>query len=135
VSFEFPLLTKRSIFGLISDPRIPVMVPTRAGPEEQSFLVDTGADVSLAPRYLAEKIGLPWERLPQAAITGIEQGGMRARVGRLPISVGDVNLSVRCFFVEPAGTLFVLGRVDFLDRFILTIDQPGRRIVLEAADG
>jgi predicted aspartyl protease len=135
VSFEFPLLSKRSIFGRISDPRIPVTVRARRDPQVYYFLVDTGADITLATRALALHIGIDWERLPLATITGIEQGGLRARVGRLPIRVGDVDLTVRSFFLDTTDDLLILGRVDFLDRFILTIDQPGGRIVLEAVDG
>ena len=51
-------------------------------------------------------------------------------MGRLPIRVGSVDLTVRCLFVDNPRTPFVLGRADFLDRFVVTIDQPRRKIIL-----
>ena len=53
---------------------------------------------------------------------------MPARLGRLPIRIGGSELTVRCLFVDNPRTPLLLGRADFLDRFVLTVDQPGRRI-------
>jgi hypothetical protein len=39
-------------------------------------------------------------------------------------------LAVRCLFVDRPNAMVILGRTDFLDRFVLTIDQPRRRLVL-----
>ena len=130
MSLEFPLAQKRTPFGSVSDPKIPVTVRTRAGEQRYRFLIDTGADFSLAPRDLAEEIGLDWDRLPEARLMGIEQGGVRARLGHLPIRIGDSELALRCLFVDHPRGLFILGRADFLDRFVLTIDHSHLRIVL-----
>ena len=63
-------------------------------------------------------------------MTGVEQGGVSARLGSLTISIAATGLTIRCLFVEAPKPLFLLGRADFLDRFVLTIDQPGQKIVL-----
>jgi hypothetical protein len=130
-SIEFPLAFKDTAFGPISDPRILVEVRTRAGYETFRFLIDTGADFALAPRLLAEEIGLDWPRLPATPIRGVGAGAVPARFGRLPLRIGDVDLTVRCLFVDSPHAMFILGRADFLDRFILTVNQPGRRIILD----
>ena len=49
------------------------------------FLLDTGADFSVAPRRLAQQVGLEWTTLPEAQVVGVEQGSGRARMGPLPI--------------------------------------------------
>ena len=131
---DFDLPFKETSFGRLSDPQIPVEVQTRTGMREFQFLIDTGADFSLAPRLLAERIGLDWQRLPRASVRGVEQGGVPARFGRLPIRLGDIRLAIRCFFIDSPTALAVLGRADFLDRFILTIDQPHARITLQVVD-
>ena len=130
MSIEFPLLTKDTPFGTISDPKIPISVRTRAGYRTFRFLMDTGADFALAPARLAEQVGLDWNRLPETGVTGVEQGGLGARLGDLPLRVGAVEVTVRCLFVRTGKPLFILGRADFLDHFVLTIDQPQRRIIL-----
>ncbi len=130
MSIEFPLLRKPTPFGWISDPKIPVTVGTLAGSVSYGFLIDTGADFSVAPRRLAQQIGLDWDVLPEARVVGVEQGGVRARLGRLPIRIGTIDLSIRRLFVAVPRAPFVLGRADFLDRFVLTIDQPMGKLAL-----
>lgn len=130
MSIEFPLPQKQTPFGPVSDPKIPVAVRTTAGYRTYRFLIDTGADFALAPRRLAQQIGLEWNALPEAQVMGVEQGGVRARLGYLTIRVGSIELTVRCLFVDTRKSLFILGRADFLDRFVLTIDHPQQRILL-----
>lgn len=131
VSIEFPLRQKRTPFGLVSDPKIPVTIRLLRGDRRYYFLLDTGADFSLAPRRLAHQVGLDWEQLRASQVIGVEQRGVNARVGRLPIRVGPLDFTVRCFFVDALRTPFILGRADFLDHLILHIDPSARRIILD----
>jgi len=131
---EFPLSSKETSFGRLSDPKIPVAVRGTSGVRVERFLLDTGADFALAPRWISRFVGLDWERLPQVAIRGVEQGGLSARLGRLPIRLAGRDIEVRCFFLDEPAKLFILGRADFLDHFVLTIDQPRRRIALDPVD-
>ena len=130
MSIEFPLREKLTLFGRVSDPTIPVTIQTRAGARTYMFLVDTGADCAVAPRHLAQQVGLVWPSLPPAQMVGIGQGGVSTRVGPLTLQVGPWTFTVRCMFVEGPRAPFILGRADFLDRLILTIDPVQRRIIL-----
>jgi hypothetical protein len=130
---DFPLRTKETAFGILSDPKVPVDVRTNHGMRRYRFLIDTGADFALAPRSLADEVGLDWDTLPRGSVRGIEQAGVPARFGRLPIRLGGEPLDVRCFFIDSPTAVLILGRADFLDRFVLTIDQPQRRITLQVA--
>ena len=130
VSIEFPLPRKQTPFGPVSDPKIPIAIRTLTGYITYRFLIDTGADFSLAPRLLGQQIGLNWDRLPQTRVLGVEQVGVTARLGQLPIRLGSVELAVRCLFVDVPKAPFILGRSDFLDRFVLTIDHARQMIVL-----
>ncbi|MBI4546377.1 MAG: aspartyl protease family protein [Ignavibacteriae bacterium] len=127
---EFPLPQKQTPFGLVSDPKIPLSVRTLAGYSTYRFLIDTGADFSLAPRRLAQQLGLEWKTLPETRVMGIEQAGVMARLGLMPIRLQSIELKVRTLFVDTRKPLFILGRADFLDRFVLTIDQHQRKIIL-----
>ena len=130
MSIEFPLLQKITPFGLVSDPKIPVAVRTLAGYRTYRFLIDTGADFSLAPRRLAQQVGLDWNECRETSVTGVEQGGIAARLGTLPMRVGSVELTIRCLFLDTRRALFILGRADFLDRFALALDCSQNKIVL-----
>jgi predicted aspartyl protease len=130
VSIEFPLREKLTLFGRVSDPTIPVTIQTQAGARTYMFLLDTGADCAVAPRRLAHQVGLGWTSLPAAQVVGVAPGGVRTRVGPLPLRVGTWDFTVRCMFLDAPRAPFILGRADFLDRLILTIDPAQRRIVL-----
>jgi hypothetical protein len=58
VSIECSRRSKRTAFGRVSDPTIPVAVQTLGGERTYMFLLDTGADFSVAPRRLAQQGGL-----------------------------------------------------------------------------
>ena len=130
-SIEFPLLQKRTPFGLISDPKITVRIKIKGRYRSYRFLLDTGADFALAPRHLAQEIGLRWEALPQTRVIGVEGRGTPARLGRFPLRIGPIELEVRCLFVDSPTAPFVLGRADLLERFRLTIDPQRQKIILE----
>jgi predicted aspartyl protease len=95
------------------------------------FLIDTGADFSVAPRRAAQQVGLVWDALPEAQVIGVERGGVIARLGHLPIRIGARHLSIRCLFMDSASVPFILGRADFLDHFVLTINQQQGLIILD----
>ena len=130
MSIEFPLSQKQTSLGLISDPKIQVAVRTLAGYRFYRFLIDTGADFSLAPRRLGQQVGMTWDLLPEIPVTGVGQSGIPARLGHLPLRLGTVDFTVRCLLVDAPIVPFLLGRADFLDHFVLTIDQPKRRVTL-----
>ena len=104
-----------------------------AGYVTYRFLIDTGADFSLAPRRLAQRIGLDWDRLPEGHVSGIERGGLPAHLGLLPVRLGGRGFTIRCLFTDLPSAPFILSRADFLDRFMLTIDQREQRIILTEA--
>jgi len=92
--------------------------------------LDTGADFSTAPRWLAEQTGLNWESLAATWVTGVGSEVMAVRAGALPIRLGDIDLTVRCLFIDSAAAPFVLGRADVLEHFVITIDASNQRITL-----
>ncbi|MCZ6874557.1 MAG: hypothetical protein O7G88_13685 [bacterium] len=64
--------------------------------------LDTGADFSVAPRRLALQLGLERATLPETHVVGVEQGGVRARLGQLPLRLMSRALTMRCLFVDAA---------------------------------
>ena len=133
MSIEFRLPYKATVLGFVGDPRIPVLLRTPTGDRSYDFLLDTGADFSLAPRRLADLLGLTWETLPSITVSGIGPEAVRTRLGSLPLRVQGRELTVRCLFVDSDECPLVLGWADFLDRFVLAIDPLRRRIVLDDA--
>jgi hypothetical protein len=105
-------------------------VRTLAGYRGRHFLLDTGADLSVAPRSLAERIGHDWDRLPVVLASGIGPGHVRARPGLLPLQIGATELAVQCLFLDQPDAPYILGCADVFDRFAVTIDAGQRKITL-----
>jgi hypothetical protein len=97
---EYRLGEKRTPFGIIREPRIPVEILSPNGPLPFQFLVDTGADFSFAPRNIAELVEHDWERLPATRMVGAELLGAEVRMGLLPLRIAEVSLSVRTLFID-----------------------------------
>lgn len=129
MSIEFPLRRRWSPFGPIVEPKILIEVRTVQGYRGRHFLVDTGADFSVAPRGLVQQVGHDWAVLPAVDAAGIGPGNVPARLGSLPLGLRETELSVRCLFVDLRDAPLVLGCADVLDRFVLTIDAGQGRIV------
>jgi predicted aspartyl protease len=130
-SIEFPLLSKITPLGSITDPRIDLQIATPFGWQDHRFLIDTGADFSAVPRWIAELAAPNWEALTPARISDVGAGIVEVRVGNLPIRIGDAELPVRCMFVDRPDAPLVLGRGDVLERFVITFDAGRQRITFE----
>jgi predicted aspartyl protease len=129
VSIEFPLPRRWSPFGLIVDPKILIEARTLKGYRGHHFLVDTGADLSVAPRSAAEEVGLDRDSLPTIEVTGVGRRRVTAKLGTLPIRIDQIDLSVRCLFMDQREAPYILGCADVLDRFASTIDAGRNRIL------
>ena len=114
---------------MVVDPKVLVEVRTLAGYRSRPFLVDTGAELSVVPRRLAREVGHDWDSLPVLGVTGVGPGQVHARLGLLPIRLGQIELSVRCLFLDQGVAPFILGCADVLDHFALTIDAGQGKIV------
>jgi len=135
LSIVFPYEKKLSFFGEVADPKIPLKVYTKEGYREFRFLVDTGADATLLPRYAAEYIGVDLGESEQMWVKGIEGVGLEAYAGKIRVRIGDKELEVRCLFAASDRVPFILGRTDIFDHFNLIFDNQKQRLCLEPLTG
>ncbi len=103
----------------------------RAGYNLFGFIVDRGADVSLAPRQLAECIGLAWLRGSKVKLSGISprpECSVEGRIHRVSAILPDLALDLRlplCFAEGDAP--YLIGREEFFDQFNVTLDKRRRK--------
>jgi hypothetical protein len=128
VSIEFPLISKRTSFGIIPDSLIPVQVQTRFGYQTLQFILDTGADFTMLPHHMADIIGIDLKRCPQSVSYGIEGGGIKIFMGHIQIKISHVELKIRCLFSERETTPYLLGRADLFSVFNIAFDNKRRKI-------
>jgi hypothetical protein len=121
--------------GLIWRPVLDVFVRGTDGLLTANFLVDSGADVSMAPYDLFRRLGKRWEDGRPTTLRGISRRKVCAIQGRLhPVDI--YVLEVGQWFTMPV--CFARGRVPFLlgqeglfDHFIVTFDRAARKTTFE----
>ncbi len=113
------------------DTKVPVLdVSFRIaeGQETRLFVVDSGADVSMATRYLCELLGLRWDAGGEVELRGIvprEECRVRARLHPVEIYLPDADrrLTIPMCFADSDDAPMLLGREGFFDAFGIYFDK------------
>ena len=100
-----------------------------------TFHVDSGAELSQAPRELCEQLGLPWEDGELIVLQGIsprEECDVLGRIHQVEIYVKEVDRRLVIPVCFAAGeTAALLGRDGFFDAFRIEFDKPARTTSFE----
>ena len=129
---EFPLREIKTEFGPLLDPTIELHVNTSVGYRRFRFFLDTGADFTMMPNSAAELLGLNLEEAQERKVTGIEGSGVSARLGRITLKVGFMEVTIPCLFSSIESMPFLLGRMEIFDRFNIAFDNQRKRVILES---
>lgn len=112
----------------IGVPILDVLLKSRTGRRvRETFVVDSGADISLAPRTLCEKLGITWRKGSRKELSGIsskKECVVAARVHDVEIYPREANCRIvipLCFAEGEAPLL--LGREGFFDAFRIEFDK------------
>ncbi len=132
-SFTKKWMRQKTRAGTVYRPVIDLLFSERTGHNLYSFIVDSGADITLAPRQLAERIGLDWNKGSKVTLTGISpkpECSLEGRIHRITALIPDIaielNLST-CFAYGNAP--YLIGREGFFDEFDVTLDKRRRRTI------
>jgi len=120
-------------FGKVFYPLIPVSLKTiDKGWVDFRFVVDTGADLTTLPFFMAQKLGINLKNCLRGKAEGI--GGLVVNTWetKIPIRLKGFEFVVSCSIVEDEITPFLLGRIDLLEKnFSLFFDCQRRKIVFQ----
>jgi len=130
VSIEFPLVPVHSDIGILYKPYIPTLLKTPVGVLRLSFLLDSGADYSLAPCLLAKTLGIELNTLPSKKVSGLEGGKVKGKLGELSGEIAGHPFKARCLFTDRNDVPSILGRLDFFDQFDICFDAKKRLVIL-----
>jgi hypothetical protein len=114
--------------GGVPTPVLSVLMRNAKGRiKREQFVVDSGADVSMAPRSLCDELGLDWAAGLETAVRGIAPreecvvAGMIHNVSILVIEAEAEVVVPICFAEGDAPQL--LGRERFFDAFLIQFDK------------
>ncbi len=131
MSSEFPLRERDTEFGRLPVPKIALPVKTPNGYRLLRFLIDTGASFTMLPRPYAEVLGVDLSGARKMTARGIGASGVPAQLAEITLRIGDVELTIPCFFSSREDSPLLLGRMGFFSRFNITFDNRRKKIVLE----
>ncbi|MBI3623559.1 aspartyl protease family protein [Candidatus Pacearchaeota archaeon] len=120
----------------IKSPSIPVMLSGTGTKYQFIALLDSGADVSVIPKEVAELLGLDLNKRKEEArgIGGIVpaiQTNMNIELGK-PHEMYSFNIPVKVVLSEIDEEIPVLlGRAGFFDKFVISFDQKEERVTLK----
>ena len=121
--------------SLIYRPMLPILVRGRERFLPRYFLVDSGADLSMAPWDLARELGLRWRDGTPITLRGISRRKvclLQGRIYEVDILIPDAGALLRLPMVFARGNApFVLGREGFFDVFNITFEKANRRTVFQ----
>lgn len=127
---EYPLNKIQTPLGIVADPTIPVEVLTKSGYRFFDFLLDTGADCTMLPKFIAHIIGVDLSKCKRTKSYGIEGKGITVYIGKIDIKLGIYLLKIKCLFSEEERTPFILGRIDIFSKFNIVFDNKYKKIRL-----
>lgn len=130
MSLIYPLNDVQTSLGIIPEPIIPVQVLTFEGYRSFDFLLDTGADCTMLPAYVAEILRIDLKKARRAHSMGIEGEGIPVRIHEMDIKIGNHKLRIKCLFSPNETTPFILGRLGLFSHFNILLDNKHKRIKL-----
>jgi hypothetical protein len=132
-SFVKNWMRQKTRAGTVYRPIIDLLFSEKTGHNVYSFIVDSGADISLAPRHLAERIGLDWIKGSRVTLTGISpipECALEGRIHRVTPVIPDLALGLELRMCFANGNApYLIGRDGFFDQFAVTLDEKQRRTV------
>ncbi len=102
---------------------------------EETFIIDSGADLSMASRHRCTELGLDWNAGRPMTLHGISprpECAVEARVHEVEILIPDAECSIIvpiCF--ADGDTTPLLGRLGFFDAFRIEFNKSQQATILE----
>lgn len=126
----FPYRYKQIDFGRIFNPL--ALIPVRAswGWQRLWFLIDSGADVTMLPISLANRLGIKYKSNVKDKLYGIGQQALLASPGKIKLMIDNREIEIRSYFVHSQDSILLLGRLDIFEQFSVNFDKSLRSVVL-----
>ena len=116
-------------------PTLVLEIKEKTGIVEHRFIVDSGADMSLMPKRVADEMSIDWKKGEKAKMKGIAEERMcwvEGRIHEIDVIIPDLKLEIQipvCFVKGNAP--FLLGRDGFFDYFKVTFEKFKLKTVFE----
>lgn len=116
-------------------PALVVYIRELGGLKDYKFLVDSGAAISVAPRELADRIGIRWEYGIKTTLKGIARKKtceIEGMIHEVEVFIREANLTIKvpiCFAIGEVP--LILGRFGLFDYFLVIFDKEAKKTYFE----
>lgn len=119
------------LLGKIFFPLVTLRLKTfDKGMVDFEFIVDTGADLTTLPFYMADRLGLNLKKAQRSQSQGIGGFLLDTWIVKIPIFIRKEEFIIRVSITSDNQTPFLLGRVDLLDKiFSWNFDSKVKKII------
>ncbi len=130
-SFTRGWTRQRTKTGIVDRPVLDLLFRERSGYNLFAFIVDSGADISLAPRDLGDRLGVDWAKGKKARLSGISprpECSVEGRIHTVKTTVPALALELKlpvCF--AEGNAPYLVGRETFFDQLRVSFDKPNRK--------
>lgn len=128
---SFPYKFLQSELGRIPYPVLPVALHRLGQVFRYEFIVDTGADTTTLPHYVAKKLKIDLRTLPRSKSQGIGNKPSSTWESELILEIAGIKVKTHCFFVASNKIPPLLGKLDIFDKFNFYFDNDQDKLVLE----
>ncbi|MEK6835295.1 MAG: retropepsin-like aspartic protease [Nanoarchaeota archaeon] len=133
MSFKYKEV-KRPNGTIIKAPYIPIVLKSDKESIDVVGLIDSGADISVIPKEMAEILGLRLEKEDES--TGV---GGKARTADSHVNIKiekghekyEFRLPIKVLLQENSEIPVLLGRLAFFDNFNIIFEQSNQRVILK----
>jgi len=94
------------------------------------FILDSGADCTILPHFMANLTGNHLPRKADARMEGVAGISQACYKGKVSMRIGKEEFKVRCLFTGSDRTPFLIGRIDFFSIFRVCFDGNDCNITL-----
>lgn len=99
---------------------------------EFEFIVDTGADLTTLPLYMATQLGIDLSGLPKSTASGLGGAKVKTWLAKIELIFPKTAITVRVSITNENSTPLLLGRVDFLSlRYGWNFNSKDEKIIFE----
>jgi hypothetical protein len=131
IEFPFRYVITHSL-GTIFYPYVFINLKTIQGWREFRFIVDTGADLTILPRYMATLLGIDLGKCKKTSSQGIGGTIIQTWASSVTLDIKGYKTEVRCSITSESKTPLLLGRIDLLEKNMSWhFDSKRRKIVFE----
>jgi predicted aspartyl protease len=127
INLDDPFTNKRYILR----PIILISLKHKMNALRFEALIDSGADFSIFPIEIANKLKIPLKKTKRIYFSGVGGGSFEGIITKIVLEVGAVSVNTKAVFTNAKENIGILGQKGFFDQFDVKLSYQKQQIEIE----